>query len=55
MIVYVGRIYDGANWSYVVSGAPIIFGTKKQAKAYIMANITDKVMRKKYLDDLKKS
>lgn len=52
-IVLVGRFYDGANWSYIVSGAPIIFGTKKMAREYIKT--LPKECRKNFLRDLRRA
>ena len=51
-IVYVAKFYDGANWSYIVSGAPTIFGTKKKAREYIRANVS-KELKRNYLRDLR--
>jgi hypothetical protein len=51
--VLVGRFYDGANWSYIVSGAPIIFGTKKKAREYIKT--LPKECQKKFLRDLRRA
>ena len=51
--VYVAKFYDGANWSYMVTGSPICFGTKKKAREFIMGNIEAKSLRHLYLLDLK--
>lgn len=52
-IVLVARFFDGANWSYIVSGAPRIFGTKKAAREYIKT--LPKECHKKYLRDLRRA
>lgn len=53
-ITFVAKFFDGANWSYMVSGSPICFCTKKQAAKYIRNNFNGDT-RKAYLNDLKRA
>ena len=39
-IVFAIKFFDGANYSYQISGAPVCFGTKKAAAKYIRENFT---------------
>lgn len=44
-ITYAVKFWDGANYSYQVAGAPVIFGTKKAAAKYINENFSGDARR----------
>jgi len=44
-IVFAVKFFDGANYSYQISGCPVIFGTKKAAAAYIMEHFAGDARR----------
>lgn len=49
-IVFAAKFFDGANYSYQISGAPVIFGTKKTAAKFIRENFAGDARRIRLYD-----